>query len=68
MLSANLIVRQDTRGHRVPCEAWCQAWSSNPPERLNKEIRRCTDVAGIVLAVVIRPVDAVLTQQNDKWA
>jgi transposase-like protein len=38
------------------------------PESLNKEIRRRTDVAGIVLAVVIRPVGAILTQQNDKWA
>src|ERR1700744_4681036 len=53
----------------LPSEHWSKLRSTNPLERVNKEIGRRSDVVGIFPndASVIRLAGALLSEQNDEW-
>jgi putative transposase len=52
-----------------PSEHWRQIYSTNPLERLNKELKRRSAVVGIFphRQSVIRLLGALLAEQNDEW-
>ncbi len=53
-----------------PLEHWRKLWSTNPLERLHREIKRRTDVVGVFPndAAIDRLVTAVIVEQHDEWA
>jgi putative transposase len=52
-----------------PAKHWRQIWSTNPMERVHKEIKRRTDVVGVFPnpAALLRLAGAVLVEQHDEW-
>ena len=52
-----------------PSPHWRQIWSTNPLERVNKEIKRRTDVVGTFPnpAALLRLAGHVLIEQHDEW-
>jgi putative transposase len=52
-----------------PPEHWSRIYSTNPLERLNREVKRRTDVVGVFPdeASVVRLVGAVLMERSDEW-
>ncbi|QEY31252.1 IS256 family transposase [Synechococcus sp. RSCCF101] len=62
--------KEDVLAFRAfPPEHWRKIWSTNPLERLNKEIKRRTRVVGIFPndAAIIRLVGALLLEQQEEW-
>ena len=53
----------------LPQEHWRKIWSTNPLERLNKEIKRRTNVVGIFPndAAITRLVGSQLLEQQEEW-
>jgi transposase-like protein len=53
-----------------PPQHWPQIASTNPLERVNKEIKRRSEVVGIFpnAAAIVRLVGALMLEQTDEWA
>ena len=52
-----------------PVPQWKKIWSTNPLERLNKEVKRRTDVVGVFPnpAALLRLAGSVLVEAHDEW-
>jgi transposase-like protein len=68
------MILDDARGDLLafaafPQRHWRQVWSINPLERVNKEIKRRTDVVGVFPnpAALLRLAGSVLIEQHDEW-
>jgi putative transposase len=63
--------REDLLGFTgIPPAHWRKIWSTNPLERLIKDVKRCTDVVGVFPnpAALLRLAGAVLMEAHDEWS
>jgi putative transposase len=66
-----LAAREDLLGFAsFPLEHWRKIWSTNPLERLHREVKRRCDVVGVFPndAAIDRLVTAVIVEAHDEWA
>ena len=68
------LMLEDARGDVLaftgfPHRHWRQIWSTNLVDRVNKEIKRRTDVVGVFPnpAALLRLAGSVLIEQHDEW-
>ena len=61
--------RQSAHLNRLPTEHWTRIYSTNPLDRLNREVKRRTNLVGIFpdSEAVIRLVGSVPIETNDEW-
>jgi hypothetical protein len=61
--------RRPHRLRRLPVAHWRNIWSTNPLERLNREVKRRTDVVGIFPDdnALLRLTSCVLMEAHDEW-
>ena len=53
-----------------PQQHWRKIWSTNPLERVNREVKRCTEVVGVFPnpPALLRLAGAVIVEIHDEWA
>ncbi len=59
-----------TSRSQKPSEYWTQIASTNPLERVNREVKRRADIIGIFPndAAIVRLVGVLMLKTNDEWA